>query len=225
MACDFDGHGNVLFTRPNPSQRGSSDVIALGEPINGPRPATGYSVPFALDALQSDGTVAGPCSPGWTTWSASRTASPARSTVATARRQPTTVECLQASTGKPVNDTGNNNANPGLALAPPTPGQTAGAFGAVRTYLSPNDVGSFCGPAWSFFSFPGAGFVPQLQGDPARRDRLHGADGQPAAPVVDGSFALGLTMDCSGGAGSSATRSCMSPRAATSPAAIWPRPA
>ena len=28
--------------------------------INGPRPATGYSVPFVLDTLQSDGTVTGP---------------------------------------------------------------------------------------------------------------------------------------------------------------------
>jgi hypothetical protein len=154
VACDFDGHGNVLFTRPNPSQGGSSDVIALGEPINGPRPATGYSVPFVLDTLQSDGTVTGPvltrmddlvCIPDALTGAFNGCyGAPATHTV----------ECLQASTGKRFLDPGDNTGNPGLALAPPTPGQTAGAFGAVRTYLSPNDVGSFCGPAWSFFAFP-----------------------------------------------------------------------
>ena len=202
VACDFDGHGNVLFTRPNPSQGGSSDVIALGEPINGPRPATGYSVPFVLDTLQSDGTVTGPvltrmddlvCIPDALTGAFNGCyGAPATHTV----------ECLQASTGKRFLDPGDNTGNPGLALAPPTPGQTAAAFGAVRTYLSPNDVGSFCGPAWSFFAFPGDSFVPQLQGAPA----LGGAGCTVQTvnrllPVVDGSFALGLTMDCSGGAG------------------------
>ena len=123
VACDFDGHGNVLFTRPNPSQRGSSDVIALGEPINGPRPATGYSVPFALDTLQSDGTVTGPvltrmddlvCIPDTLTGAFNGCyGAPATHTV----------ECLQASTGKRFLDTGDNTANPGLALAPPTPGR------------------------------------------------------------------------------------------------------
>ncbi|MGZ6071264.1 MAG: hypothetical protein ACXWK8_08595, partial [Myxococcaceae bacterium] len=57
VAADFDARGNVLFTR---TQGTGSDVIALGEPLHGPRPATGYSVPFLLDSLQADGSVTGP---------------------------------------------------------------------------------------------------------------------------------------------------------------------
>ncbi len=200
-AADFDGHGNVLFTRPNPLQQGGSDVIALGEPNNGVRPATGYSVPFALDSLQSDGTVVGPiltrmddlvCLPDSMTGAFNGCyGAPATHTI----------PCLQASTGTLVSDTGSTSP-PAVALAPANPGGTAGAFGAVRTYLSPNDVGTFCGPAWTFFSFPGGTFLPQPQGAAG----LGGASCivqtvNRLLPIVDGSFALGLTMDCSGGAG------------------------
>ena len=202
VAADFDGHGNVLFTRPNPSQRVGSDVIAMGEPINGPRPATGYSVPFNLDSLQPDGSVAGPvltrmddlvCIPDILSGGPNACSfAPATHTVA----------CLQASTGKLVLDTADNTANPNLALAPPTPGGTAGAFGSVRTYLSPNDVSATCGPAWTFFGFPADGFVLQPQGSPAFGGAACSVQTvNRLLPVVDGSFVLGLTMDCSGGAG------------------------
>jgi hypothetical protein len=202
VAADFDGHGNVLFTRPNPNQRIGSDVIAMGEPINGSRPASGYSVPFNLDSLQPDGSVAGPvlarmddlvCIPDIMSGAFNGCyGAPATHTVA----------CLQPSTGKLVLDAANNNANPNLALAPPTPGGTAGAFGAVRTYLSPNDVGAFCGPAWTFFGFPASSFVLQPQGAPALGGGACAVQTvNRLLPVVDGSFVLGLTMDCSGGAG------------------------
>ncbi|HZJ53280.1 MAG TPA: hypothetical protein VFD38_04015, partial [Myxococcaceae bacterium] len=195
VAADFDGHGTVLFTRPDVSQRVGSDVIALGEPINGPRPATGYSVPFNLDVLQPDGSVTGPvltrmddlvCIPDIlngafnTCWGA-----PATHTVA----------CVQASTGQQVIRTGDNTANPNLDLAAPAPGGTAGAFGAVRTYLAPNDDASFCGPTWSVFAFPQGSFVPQ----PRSHSAFAGCSVQSVnrlLPVVDGSFAVGVNLDC-----------------------------
>ena len=195
VAADFDSHGNVLFTRPNPSQRTGSDVIALGEPINGPRPATGYSVPFSLDVLQSDGTVTGPvltrmddlvCIPdilnGVFT---SCCGAPATHTV----------ECLQPATGQLVIGNGDNTANPNLDLAAPVAGGTAGAFGAVGTYLAPNDDASFCGPTWSVFALPQSTFVPQPRTDSA----FAGCSVQSVnrlLPVVDGSFAVGVNLDC-----------------------------
>jgi hypothetical protein len=194
VAADFDTRGDVLFTRPNTSQRGS-DVIALGEPINGRRPATGYSVPFALDSLQTDGSVTGPmltrmddlvCIPDILNGTPTGCyGAPATHTVA----------CLQASTGQLVLGNGDNTANPGMDLAAPTPGGTAGAFGLVRTYLAPNDTATFCGPTWSVFAFPQGTFVLQQRSDSAFAgctvlsvNRL--------LPVVDGRFAVGVNLDC-----------------------------
>ena len=195
VAAVFVMHGTVLFTRPNPSQRTGSDVIALGEPINGPRPATGYSGPFTLDVLQPDGTVLGPvltrmddlvCIPDilngvfTNCWGAPATHQ---------------VECLQAATGQPVTGNGDNTANPNLDLAAPAPGGTAGAFGAVRTYLAPNDDAAFCGPTWSVFAFPPSTFVPQ----PRTHSAFAGCSVQSVnrlLPVVDGSFAVGVNLDC-----------------------------
>ena len=195
VAADFDGHGNVLFTRPDPTQRVGSDVIALGEPINGPRPATGYSVPFFLDSMQVDGGVTGPvltrmddlvCIPDILS-----------GTFTTCYGAPAThtVACLQASTGQLVVGSGDNTANPNMALAAPRPGATAGAFNSVRTYLAPNDTATTCGPTWSTFAFPQSVFVPQPRTDSAFAgctvlsvNRL--------LPVVDGSFAVGVNLDC-----------------------------
>jgi hypothetical protein len=195
-AADFDSHGTVLFTRPNPSNpRTSSDVIALGEPINGPRPATGYSVPFNLDELQPDGTVLGPiltrmddlvCVPDVLSGTFTNCWGPP----ATHR-----VECLQAATGQLVTGTGDTTNFPNLPLAAPFPGGTAGAFGAVRTYLAPNDDAAFCGPTWSVFAFPQATFVPQQRTGSA----FAGCSVQSVnrlLPVVDGSFAVGVDLDC-----------------------------
>ena len=69
-----------------------------------------------------------------------------------------------------------------LALAPPLPGGTAGAFGAVRTYLSPNDASPSCGPAWSVFAFPQAQLRPAAPRPTAPSPVASSADGQPAAP-------------------------------------------
>ena len=195
VAADFDGHGNVLFSRPNTSQRVGSDVIALGEPINGPRPATGYSVPFFLDSMQPDGGVTGPvltrmddlvCIPDILNGTFTGCyAAPATHTVA----------CLQASTGQLVLGNGDNSGNPAMDLAAPTAGGTAGSFGAVRTYLAPNDTATSCGPTWSTFAFPQSIFVPQPRTDSAfagctvlNVNRL--------LAVVDGSFAVGVDLDC-----------------------------
>jgi hypothetical protein len=195
VAADFDSHGTVFFTRPNPSQRGGSDVVALGEPFNGTRPATGYSVPFTLDVLQTDGSVLGPvltrmddlvCIPDAMTgvftncWGAPATHK---------------VECFEPATGLLVTGNGDNLLNPNMDLAAPAPGGTAGAFGAVRTYLAPNDDAAFCGPTWSVFAFPQATFVPQPRTAPA----FAGCPVQSVnrlLPVVDGSFAVGVNLDC-----------------------------
>jgi hypothetical protein len=106
-----------------------------------------------------------------------------------------TVACLQASTGQLVTGSGNNTANPAMDLAAPTPGGTAGAFDSVRTYLAPNDTATTCGPTWSTFAFPQSIFVPQPRTDTAFAgcavlsvNRL--------LPVVDGSFAVGVNIDC-----------------------------
>jgi len=195
VAADFDSHGTVLFTRPG-STRGSSDVIALGEPINGPRPATGYSIPFTLDVLQPDGTVLGPvltrmddlvCIPDVVNGAPTNGCSGFPATH--------TVGCVQPSTGQLVIGTGDNNGNPALDLAGPTPGGTAGAFDAVRTYFAPNDTATICGPTWSVFAFPQSAFVPQQRNASAFAgctvlsvNRL--------LPVVDGSFAVGVNLDC-----------------------------
>jgi hypothetical protein len=198
VAADFDGHGNVLFTRPDPNQRVGSDVIALGEPINGPRPATGYSVPFALDSMQTDGGVSGPvltrmddlvCVPD----ALFGTPNPCYGAPATH-----TVNCLQASTGLQFPGVGNASAS--MDLAGPTPGGTAGAFGAVRTYLAPNDTATTCGPTWSTFALPQSLFVPQPRNDTAFGNSGVGACAVLSVnrllPVVDGSFVVGVNIDC-----------------------------
>ena len=189
VAADFDARGNVLFTR---TQRTGSDVIALGEPINGPRPATGYSVPFLLDSLQADGSVTGPpltrmddlvCPPDELTGAQNGCYFGA------ATHQ---VSCLQAATGTVFSAVGSSST---LPLAPPVPGGTAGAFNAVRTYLSPNDASTTCGPAWTFFAFPKNGFVPQLRTDSA----FAGCAVQSVnrlLPLLDGGYAVGVTLDC-----------------------------
>jgi len=193
VAADFDARGNVLFTRPSTVLRNGSDVIALGEPINGPRPATGYTVNFPLDALQTDGGVAGPvltrmddlvCPPDVLGGAQRACFSGAPATHE--------VDCLQPGTGQVFSVIGMSST---LELAPPLPGGTAGAYGAARTYLSPNDASPFCGPAWTFSAFPSNGFVPQLRTDTAfagcsvqNVDRL--------LPLFDGGFALALTVDC-----------------------------
>lgn len=189
VAADFDSRGNVLFTRP---QQLGSDVIALGEPVNGARPATGYSVPFVLDALQPDGSVTGPvltrmddlvCPPDQLTGAQDGCFYGA------ATHQ---VDCLQAATGKVSSALGSSST---LPLAPPLPGGTAGAFNAVRTYLSPNDASPFCGPAWTFFGFPQSSFVPQLRSDSA----FAGCTVQTVnrlLPLLDGGYAVGVTLDC-----------------------------
>jgi hypothetical protein len=192
VAADFDARGNVLFTRPSTTPGLGSDVIALGEPINGPRPATGYSVQFFLDSLQSDGGVAGPaltrmddllCPPD------ELNGLQDGCFYGAATHQ---VECLQAGTGQVLNVLGTSST---LPLAPPLPGGTAGAYGPVRTYLSPNDASPLCGPAWTFFAFPPNVFAPQDRSDPwfagcsvQSVDRL--------LPLFDGGFVLGLTVDC-----------------------------
>jgi len=192
VAADFDSHGNVLFSRPSTTQRLGSDVIALGEPINGPRPATGYSVPFFLDALQPDGGVSGPaltrmddlvCPPDQLTGAQNGCYYGA------ATHQ---VDCLQAATGKVSSAVGSSST---LPLAPPAPGGTAGAFNAIRTYLSPNDASPFCGPAWTFFGFPQDAFAPQLRSDGA----FAGCSVQTVnrlLPLLDGGYAVGVTLDC-----------------------------
>ena len=189
VAADFDARGNVLFTR---TQRTGSDVIALGEPINGPRPATGYSVPFLLDSLQADGSVTGPpltrmddlvCPPDELTGAQNGCYFGA------ATHQ---VSCLQAATGTVFSAVGSSST---LPLAPPVPGGTDGAFNAVRTYLSPNDASTTCGPAWTFFAFPKNGFVPQLRTDSA----FAGCAVQSVnrlLPLLDGGYAVGVTLDC-----------------------------
>ena len=119
VAADFDGHGNVLFTRPIPNV--GSDVIALGEPINGPRPATGFSVPFFLDSMRPDGGVTGPiltrmddlvCIPDIVN------GTPNGCFGAPATHK---VVCLQAATGQQVPGNGDNNGTPGMDLAAPMP--------------------------------------------------------------------------------------------------------
>ncbi|MGZ3479595.1 MAG: hypothetical protein ACXU81_04545, partial [Myxococcaceae bacterium] len=189
VAADFDARGNVLFTR---TQRTGSDVIALGEPINGPRPATGYSVPFLLDTLQADGSVTGPpltrmddlvCPPDELSGAQNGCYFGA------ATHQ---VSCLQAATGNVFSAAGSSST---LPLAPPVAGGTAGAFNAVRTYLSPNDASTTCGPAWTFFAFPQNGFLPQLRTAPA----FAGCTVQSVnrlLPLLDGGYAVGVTLDC-----------------------------
>ena len=89
----------------------------------------------------------------------------------------------------------NNNANPNLDLAGPTAGGTAGAFGPVRTYLAPNDDSTACGSTWSFFAFPPPSFVPQ----PPSHSAFAGCfvtSVNRLLPVVDGSFAVGVNLDC-----------------------------
>jgi len=194
VAADFDARGNVLFTRPNTSLGVGSDVIALGEPVNGPRPAIGFSVPFALDSLQTDAGVTGPpltrmddllCLPDVLTGAADGCFYGA------ATQQ---IPCLRPATGTVVTGAGSSTT---LELAPALPGGTAGSWGSVRTYLTPNDVGAFCGPAWAFYSLPQGTFFPQPRTDPA----FAGCSQTTVTrllPLFDGSFAVAVTLDCAG---------------------------
>ncbi len=154
-------------------------------------------MPFFLDTLQADGGVTGPaltrmddlvCPPDTLTGAQAGCFFP----VATHQ-----VDCLQAATGKIVSDFGSSST---LPLAPPAPGGTAGSFGAVRTYVSPNDASPSCGPAWTFFDFPRNGFLLQSRSDGAFAGCIELTVNR-LLPVVDGSHALGVTLDCSGGNG------------------------
>ena len=179
LAMDFDGRGHTVFAL---GARTTTDVLAVGEP--GPtspiQPAANYTLPFPLTKplARVDDLL---CLPDIFTgsnggcWFA-----------------PTSQNllCFAAATASISLTTGNS---PTQDLGQPNLGGTAGAHGAPRTYLSPNDAAN-CGPAWSFLG-------------PANFFALQSRFGSPFGPcfaqtvtrlltIPDGSFAVGATLEC-----------------------------
>ena len=185
LALDFDALGNTLFTRPSVQKRGN-DVVALAEPALGTnvRPGTAYVWPFGFQKpfTRVDNLL---CFPDFSTSSgAGCQATPAVQGLG----------CFTATDGGVVIASGTSAA---LPLGAPDAGSTAGAMGAARTYLAPNDEPTQCGQAWTLFGLNTGLFVPMNRADPSfgglfctgrTVDRLF--------PVADGSFVVSVTSSC-----------------------------
>jgi hypothetical protein len=179
LAMDFDARGHTVFGR---SSQTGTDVLAVGEP--GPTspvmPAANYALPFPLSKPLSrvDDLL---CLPDLFTgnndgcWFAPAT----QNLLCFA---PGTASISLTTASSPTQDLGQPNA-----------GETAGAHGAPRTYLSPNDVPN-CGPAWAFLA-------------PSNFFNLQSRFGTPFGGCVaesvtrlltipDGSFAIAETLEC-----------------------------
>ena len=208
FATHFDGRGRVLFARPNALQQGT-DILALGEPAGSGllRAGAAYTIPvFGLVQQLPDGGVQGEaltrtddllCLPDVFTGSLDGCAYPAP--VATQ-----TVSCLSLPEGTFTSGTGSSSS---LPLAPPNPGGTAGAHGSPRTYLSPNDIGPFCGPAWAFFALPSNLFVPQPVNDDAAFGTGCFVQGvRRIMPFASGGFAVEIDVGCGNSTGQEIVR-------------------
>ncbi len=196
FAVDFDARGRVLFARPSVAQRGGSDVVALGEPVDQIRGAASYTVPFPLGQQLPDGGVQAPvltrmddlvCLPDAFTGSVD-------GCVYAAPTATQTVSCLSLVDGAQSTTVGTSTTT---ELGPPAAGGTAGAHGSARTYLAPNDVSTSCGPAWAFLGFPANLFVPQARtADAVFGTGCFAGTVRRLLPFPDGSFAVLLDVLC-----------------------------
>jgi len=84
-------------------------------------------------------------------------------------------------------------SSPTQDLGQPDPGGTAGAHGAPRTYLSPNDVPN-CGPAWAFLA-PANFFTLQSRFGPPFGSCFAESVTR-LLTMPDGSFAVAETLEC-----------------------------
>jgi hypothetical protein len=204
FAVDFDGRGRVVMARPSTSQRGGSDVVALGEPAGQIRAAAAYTIPHPLVAPLSDGGVLGNvltrvddlvCFPDSFSGSLDGCWYP----IPTATQ---TLLCLTLVDGAETSAVGTSST---LPLGQPGFGGTAGAHGSARTYLAPNDGSTSCGPVWALLALPGNLFVAQDRvADPVFGPGCFaGSFGGLVRllPFPDGSFAVLTDVDCPAGVG------------------------
>ena len=138
LAMDFDARGHTVFAR---GSRTTTDVLAVGEP--GPtspvQPATTYTLPLPVtkpltrvdDFLCLPDIFSGANNGCWLA-----PASQSRPLLRGGDRRGGDVPPARA---------------PRRTSGSPIRGAAAGAHGAPRTYLSPNDAPN-CGPAWSLLA-------------------------------------------------------------------------
>lgn len=185
LAIDFDALGRTVFQGPS-SQRLSRVIITLGEPAAGTdvRPGTAYLLPgpFVKPLTRVDDLLCFP-DPSLT---------PGQGCAASPVTQ--LAGCVSAPDGGLVVASGTSVQ---LPLGAADAGSTAGAIGAARTYLAPNDEASACGQAWSVFGLASNLAVFQSRTDPAFGGGFCRAISVARLlPVPDGSFVVSVNVDC-----------------------------
>ena len=179
LAMDFDARGHTVFAR---GSRTSTDVLAVGEPGPGSpvSPAMVYTLPFPVtkpltrvdDLLCLPDIFSGTNNGCWL--------APATESVL----------CFTPPTGVIGLTTGTSSTQD---LGQPNLGGTAGAHGAARTYLAPNDAPN-CGPAWSFLAPGDFMALQQRTSTPFGPCTAQTVTRQ--LPIPDGSFAVAATLEC-----------------------------
>ena len=179
LAQDFDGRGHTVFARPSGN---GTDVLAVGEP--GPSspvmPAANYTLPFALvrplsrvdDQLCLPDLFTGTQDGCWF--------APATQNLLCFAPGAATLSLTTAS-------------SPSQDLGQPNLGGTAGAHGAPRTYLSPNDAAN-CGPAWALLAPSNFFALQPRSGSPFGSCIAESVTRLLTLP--DGSFAVAETLEC-----------------------------
>ena len=186
VAMDFDARGRTVFVLPLVRRSG---IVSLEEPdaLTGIRAGTAYVLPGVLEKPMTrvDDLL---CLPDLST---------SAGTGCQATPAFTGVACISAPDGGISFALGTSST---LPLGAADAGSTAGALGAARTYLEPNDEPTACGQAWTAFDLKSNAAVFQDRFDPAFGGGFcHAVSVSRLFPVPDGGFVVSVTVDCGAG--------------------------